>query len=122
VDGAWSGVTHVTYRFAQTSRVQFRTGLGYRQWTGLSSTTAFGADLMYGFDVFWGRPLVTSVTLDVGNLGAAVVAEARGTLGAMLGSVEIFAGYDHMAIEGTTSSLAAGVGLGGPLLGLRAWL
>jgi hypothetical protein len=120
-DYAWSGAAHVAYRFAQTSNVQFRTGIGYRQWTG-SNGAAFGIDTMYGFDVFWGPPLVSSVTLDLGTLGAALVAEARATLGVSLGPVEIFAGYDHVAIQGAVSTVRGGVGLGGPLLGVRAWL
>jgi hypothetical protein len=40
----------------------------------------------------------------------------------MIGSVEVLAGYDHVAVESTTSSITTSVGLGGPLLGLRVWL
>jgi hypothetical protein len=117
LDSAWLGSAHVSYRFAQTEHVQFRTGAGYRQWSD-SHGTELGVDLFYGIDVFWGRPLTTSMDVHVGNLSDAAVVQFRGTMGILIGRAEILAGYDHLAVQGRTADAA----LGGPLLGLRLWL
>jgi len=62
------------------------------------------------------------VNFDIGSLGDAVVLQIRGTLGVIIGRAEIFAGYDHVAMKSTIDQRSPGVGLGGPVLGLRVWL
>jgi hypothetical protein len=117
-DSAWLGNVHLAYRFAQSERVQFRAGLEMRQWIDPTGST-FGLDGLYAFDIFWGRPMTTSVDLSGGSLGKAWVAEARGTVGATLGFGEIFAGYDALWIGPTNGGSPAY--LGGPVAGVRAY-
>jgi hypothetical protein len=119
VDSAWLGRAHVAYRFAQGEHVQFRAGLGYRHWIDAHGSS-FGFDGLYAFDVYWGRPMTTSVELSGGTLGSAWSFEARGTVGVTVGLGEIFAGYDAVWIgsQDPTGPLAY---LGGPVVGLRTY-
>jgi hypothetical protein len=114
-----TGTSHLALRFAQSEAVQFRTGVGVRNWSDKTGTTA-GVDLSYGVDVFWGKPIVTSVTLNFGSLGSAFVFEVRGTIGVTIDRTELFAGYDHVAMANLDDS-RLGVGLGGPVVGARLW-
>jgi hypothetical protein len=111
------GAAHLGIRFAQSEHVIFRTGIGSRHWIDAQGAE-YGADLLYGVDVFWGRPVTTTLEGDVGFVGEAFVGRVRGTVGATLGPVEVFAGYDHVGILGD----GLGAALGGPLIGLRAFL
>ncbi|MEM7153589.1 MAG: hypothetical protein AAF799_12155 [Myxococcota bacterium] len=75
---------------------------------------ALGWNMSTGVDVFPGAPFVLSARVDRGQLGVAPVWRARATAGLIRKRFELFAGYDHTQIDR--------VALGGPLLGLRAWL
>ena len=75
---------------------------------------ALGWNMSTGVDVFPGSPFVLSARIDRGQLGVAPVWRARATAGLIRKRFELFAGYDHTQIDR--------VALGGPLLGLRAWL
>jgi hypothetical protein len=112
---ALHGTAHMAVRFAQAPRVELRTGAGVRAFS--LDRPLYGFDLMYGMDVFGKRPIVGRVELHIGTLGHAAAGEARLTLGYMLGKVELYAGYNHIAFwndAGTTR-------LTGPVAGLRAW-
>lgn len=78
----------------------------------------FGGDVSIGLDAFPVDPLVVSGELSAGMVGEAVVVQARGTLGLIVESVEIFAGYDYEALFAGSVQ----VDLGGPMLGVRGWL
>ncbi|MEM9459569.1 MAG: hypothetical protein AAGF11_35660 [Myxococcota bacterium] len=75
---------------------------------------AAGWNFTTSLDAFPGRPFVISARLDRGTLYQTPVWRARATVGLVRKRFELFAGYDHTQIER--------VALGGPLLGLRAWL
>jgi hypothetical protein len=111
-DSAVLGNAHLCYRFAQNPHLMFRAGVGYAHWIDAGGSE-FGFDSIYGFDVFPRKPLIVSVDLGLGSLGDAFAWRARATLGANLGPVELFAGYEHISI--------GSVPLGGPVLGARAW-
>lgn len=81
-------------------------GEGHREY-------ALGWNVGAGVDFFPVRPLVFSGRADVGRLWQATLVQGRATVGAMVGPLEIFAGYDHLQI--------GAVALGGPVLGLRGW-
>ncbi|HEY2516810.1 MAG TPA: hypothetical protein VGI39_38330, partial [Polyangiaceae bacterium] len=100
-------------------RVQFRIGLGTRQVSNVRGMQT-GFDLQYGFDVFWGKPFVSTVLLNVGNVGDAVVGQARVTFGAVIDRTEIFVGYEHTALS-SRDALNQDK-LGGPLIGVRVWM
>ena len=114
VKRAVSATSHVTYRFAQGSRFDFRTGVGVRMFA-LDAVRA-GVDLMYAVDAYIARSVVLRVELHGGTLGQALAAQARSTLGVMLWKAELYAGYDHTVFYRDGSAT-----LGGPIAGLRAW-
>lgn len=122
----WASLSNLnlSFRFAATRSVQFRTGIGYQHWfedqesqseeaLTVAERHRPGFQFHYGFDAYPGRPVTLSGEARVGNLGAALVLEARGTLGAALGPVELFGGYQALNI--------GGIGLGGPLVGVRGY-
>jgi hypothetical protein len=118
-ESAWMGKAHLAFRFAQGEHVQFRAGLGYRQWIDRGGSS-LGVDGLYAFDVFWGHPMTTSVELSGGTLGNAWAFEARGTLGVVVGAGEIFAGYDAPWI-GAGDGKGPTAYLGGPVAGVRVY-
>ncbi len=112
-DRQWIGSLWTSILFAQSPRVQFRTGLGAR-WMPLSNTeTALGAFFMYGADFYPVRPLILSIQGDVGVLGEASASTLRGTLGMIIGSVEVYGGYETFRID--NNNLDTWVG------GVRLW-
>jgi hypothetical protein len=116
---AWSGQTHLTYRFAQSEKAQFRAGVGLRHWAD-DRGSAFGVDFIYGIDIFWGRPITTSLEATGGWVGDAWAFGARGTIGVVMGNGEVFAGYDATWM-GDATGMGATAYLGGPVVGVRAY-
>ncbi|MFI5041838.1 MAG: hypothetical protein ACHQNA_08315 [Acidimicrobiales bacterium] len=116
---AWSGQTHVTYRFAQGEQAQFRAGLGLRHWADDAGST-YGLDMLYGVDIFWGRPVTTSLEATGGWVGHAWAFGARGTLGLLIGNTEVFAGYDATWLGDMNANTPAAY-LGGPVAGVRVY-
>lgn len=106
------GDLNLTIRFAQSRRVEFRSGLGARLMIDRGDV-AGGFNFTYGFDVYPARPVVVSASIDLGNLGRAFYLEGKGTLGMALRGMEIFAGYDATRI--------GDVVLHGPVAGIRGW-
>jgi hypothetical protein len=106
------GDANLTFRFAQSERAQFRAGLGARLMTDHLGTDA-GFNFTYGFDLFPARPLVISGAFDLGNLGQAFVFAGRATVGAALGRVELYAGYDVLLVDPVLFH--------GPVAGVRIW-
>lgn len=93
-------------------------GLGARQWIDAAGSV-FGIDALYGIDIFWIRPLTTSLEMTAGSLGSAWVFEPRATMGVVIGFGEVYAGYDALWIGSTNGGPTAN--LGGPVVGLRAY-
>jgi hypothetical protein len=116
---AWLGQSHVSVRFAQGPRVQFRAGLGARHWIDQTGSS-LGVDGLYAVDVFWGRPLTSTFEITGGSLGSGWAFETRATLGAAFGMGEVYAGYDAIWV-GPGGIDGAVAYLGGPLAGLRAY-
>jgi hypothetical protein len=124
-DWATLSAGRLVWRFAEATTVQFRTGLGVLHWYEDDDPQAevpltraererLGVDLGYGFDAFVHRPFVLAFEGRLGALGEAFLWQARGTLGAMWGPVEWYAGYHEVNV--------GGVSLGGPVTGLRGFL
>jgi hypothetical protein len=106
------GDTNLTFRFAQSERVQMHTGLGLRLQTNRYDTR-FGANFTYGADFFPARPVVVSAAFDAGNLSDTLVLHARATVGLVYGRWEGFVGYDFLRVNSAN--------LQGMLAGLRLW-
>jgi hypothetical protein len=111
-DVLFLGSTEVTFRFAQSERLQFFAGLGARM-SENDLRSRFGVNFTYGADIYPINPLVVSLSLDVGNLGSDLVFNAHATAGVLYKHVELFAGYDYLLI--------GPVDLQGALAGIRLW-
>lgn len=119
-DALYLGDTTLNFAPVALPGVVWRVGVGARYMTDARlpgsgpREYAAGWNFTTSLDVFPGRPFVISARVDRGMLYQTPVWRARGTVGLVRKRFELFAGYDHTQIEQ--------VALGGPLLGLRAWL
>jgi hypothetical protein len=105
------GDCNLVFRFAQSPRVEFRTGLGMN-WLSDSATTNLGFNFNYAADFFPQKPWVLSTAMDVGRLGYANLFHCRTTVGLLWHFLESYVGYDHYDIGRTsTNSLIAGLRL-----------
>ncbi|MCA9688959.1 MAG: hypothetical protein KC636_05075 [Myxococcales bacterium] len=78
--------------------------------TDLAQRTIVGVNFVSTrLHVFPRKPLALGLCADVGRLRAATFWRLRATVGATLGRVELFAGYEHLQI--------GDVPLGGPMIG-----
>jgi hypothetical protein len=117
VSSAWLGAAHVTYRFAQSDHVHFRAGAGIKHWIDPTGW-ALGPDVLYGVDIYWGRPMTTSLEATAAVLGKGWSTGARASVGVMIGQAELYAGYDGVWIGSARQPTAF---LGGPVAGFRAY-
>jgi hypothetical protein len=110
-DDLWTGDFNIVYRFAQSERVQFRSGLGFN-WLSDEIDTDFGFNFTYGADFFPAEPWVVSAVIDWGRLGNASLFHGRVTVGVVLDRFEIYTGYDYYDVGGTPlEGFIAGVGV-----------
>ena len=85
-------------------------GINY---AGLPNGVGVGPNLTSTVDLFVRRPLVMSARGDVGTVDGTPTMAARGTIGFMLRSFELYAGYDARRLDNLL--------LQGPMVGVRAW-
>lgn len=115
-DQLWLGDVNLSFVFAQTEHVQFRSGFGVRFMVdnkeGATQVDS-GFNFMYGFDWFPGPPFVFSAYGDLGSLGGAFVTDWRATAGLMVGGMQVYVGYKRIDI--------GEVAFGGPVFGVRSW-
>jgi hypothetical protein len=103
------GDCNLTFRFAQSPQVQFRTGLGFN-WLDDAQGTDFGFNFTYSVDVFPCKPWAMSASLDWGTLGRAELFRFRTTAGAMFHGIEAYIGFEYLDIDRTQlPGLLAGV-------------
>ena len=107
-----TGDVNVVYRFAQSERAQFYTGLGVN-WLSDQIGMEAGFNFTYGFDLFPIQPWVLSGSIDWGQLGKSSLFHGRGTVGVLLDRFELFTGYDYYNLEG--------VRLDGVIAGLQVY-
>ena len=117
---AGMGTAHVGLRFAQTEQITFRAAVGARVY-GNEEGVAGGFDFRYGIEIFPIYPVVISLEGTLGNVGEAFVGGGRGTVGFMLGPIELYVGYDHLTFEPLGGELRT-VHFGGPIGGVRGWI
>lgn len=106
------GDFNVVYRFAQSRRVQMRSGIGVN-WMHDADDTDYGFNFTYGGDWFPDDPFVVSTDFDWGRLGDASAIHSRVTGGVVLRNLEAFVGYDYLRIGDTR--------LRAMLAGVRVW-
>lgn len=96
------GDCNLVMRFAQSSRVQFHSGIGIN-WLADRNNADVGFNFTYGVDVFPVDPVVTSATVDLGKIGNANLIHFRGTVGAMITPrLHLYTGYDLLNLEGAS--------------------
>jgi hypothetical protein len=111
-DQLWLGDCNLTFRFAQTARVQFRAGLGFN-WLTDDARTDLGFNFVYGADFFPRKPWVLSAVLDAGTLGHAGLFRFQTTAGVMVNRLELYTGYEYADIGRTQWNALIG--------GIRLW-
>ena len=105
-DDLWTGDFNVTWRFAQSEPLQFRTGVGFN-WLTDRQDEDYGFNFTYGADLFPGDPWVLSSTIDWGRLGDATLFHNRTTIGVTQNGWGLYTGYDYFNVGGA---------------GLHAWI
>ncbi len=111
-DSLSTGDFNVFLRFAQSEKIEFRTGIGLN-WLDDSIDTNYGFNFTYGVDVFPAKPWVLSTTIDWGTLGRASLFHSRTTVGLLLDRYEFFTGYDYFRV--------GSVDIDGIVGGIRIW-
>ncbi|MBC7819808.1 MAG: hypothetical protein IAG10_23235 [Planctomycetaceae bacterium] len=110
-DTLWNGDVNLVYRFAQSQRAAFYTGLGVN-WLSDRFGSDAGFNFTYGADFYPAKPWVLSGSIDWGTLGHASAFHGRATVGVMLNRLEVFTGYDYYKLGSTSlPSFVAGVQL-----------
>ncbi|MCB9753678.1 MAG: hypothetical protein H6713_27365 [Myxococcales bacterium] len=81
----------------------------------ISARTLVGVNYVSArLEVFPKKPLVLKLGADAGRLRAADYWRLRASLGATIGKLELFAGYEHLQV--------GAVPLGGPMVGVVVWI
>lgn len=110
-DTLWNGDANIVYRFAQSQRAAFYTGLGVN-WLADRHAADAGFNFTYGADFYPANPWVISGSIDLGSLGHTSLFHGRATVGVMLNRLEVFTGYDYLKLGSTSlPSFVAGVQL-----------
>jgi hypothetical protein len=112
IDVAFMGREHLAIRFAESSRVQFYSGLGPQHFCD-GRSCIHGVDFTWGFEAFPSRPFVFGFEGALGNLDQAFAPGLRTHLGYLIGPVEASVGW-HQRWVGN-------VPLGGPFIGVSGW-
>jgi hypothetical protein len=106
----WTGDANLVYRLGDTKSMLLRFGLG-TNYVLREGDADFGYNLTYGADVFVKRPWLLSGEMDWGAIDGDKLLHWRVTAGAVVGSFEIYAGYDKVDLDRFTSDgPIAGVG------------
>lgn len=112
VDELTTGDLNLTFRFAQSETMQFRSGLGVNFLHNRGGTDA-GFNFTYGVDWYPTKLLISSTEIDWGYVGNASLFHFRTTLGVHYRRLETYVGYDYTNIET--------VELNGLVSGIRVW-
>lgn len=107
------GREHLNLRFAESSHVEFWTGIGPQHLVD-SRGWVHGIDVTWAFQAFPVNPLVIAAEGSLGNVGTAFAPGVRGEIGFMLNRFEVAMGYEQRWV--------GGIGLGGPFVSVTAWL
>jgi len=104
-----TGDANLVFRFAQSEKLQMRSGLGMNCLTD-SDASDFGFNFTYGGDWMPVRPWVISADIDWGRISHATLLHGRLTTGIQVNRVEVYTGYDHFNVGNVRiNSLIGGV-------------
>ena len=111
-DRMYRGDANLVYRFAQSSAIQMRTGIGLN-WMDIGTDIDTGFNFTYSGDWFPADPWIMSAELDWGRIGEAGIFHGRLTTGIHYHRLELFTGYDYVDIGDTQ--------IGNVVAGIRLW-
>lgn len=97
-----TGDVNVVFRFAQSERAEFYSGVGMNYLLDNVGGDEFGFNFTYGADFYPVKPIVLSSSFDLGRLGGATLFHGRATMGAVIHRVELYTGYDVYSIGGAS--------------------
>jgi hypothetical protein len=97
VDTAWLGDANVFIRFAQSEKMQMRSGIGIN-WLSDRQHSDVGFNFTYAGDFYPIEPWVISGEFDWGLLGDETLLHARVTTGLQYKGLEAYVGYDFVDI------------------------
>lgn len=93
-----TGDINLIYRFAQSERVEFYSGIGMNYLVDSGGKDALGFNFTYGADFYPVKPIVISSSIDLGRLGGASLIHGRATIGLIWKRVEVYTGYDVYSV------------------------
>lgn len=111
-DDLWTGDANLVFRFAQSARMQMRTGIGVN-WLADDLGSDFGFNFTYQGDFMPRKPWILSTEIDLGSLGDETLIHCRVTTGLQWRRAEWFIGYDYYEVGQTE--------LSGFVSGVRLW-
>jgi hypothetical protein len=111
-DQLWLGDANLVYRFAQSPKLQMRTGLGMN-WLADEFGSDVGFNFTYSGDFLPADPWIVSAEIDWGKLGHAGLFHGRATVGVHFHRLEVYAGYDYLDVGDTQINTAVS--------GVRIW-
>lgn len=103
-------------RIVDLPRAQVRLGLGGRLF-GDAAGPVLGADASLGLDILPVKPFMLVIEAQTGFVGAAWLAQLRGSIAIVRGSWSVYVGYEHVVLA-SSGGIAE---LGGPMIGLAFW-
>lgn len=95
-----TGDVNLVFRFAQSERAEFYSGVGMNYLLDNVGGDEFGFNFTYGADFYPVKPIVLSSSFDLGRLGGATLFHGRATVGAVIHRVELYTGYDVCSVGG----------------------
>ena len=95
-----TGDVNLVFRFAQSERAEFYSGVGMNYLLDNVGGDEFGFNFTYGADFHPVKPVVLSSSFDLGRLGGATLFRGRATIGAVFHRVELYTGYDVYSVGG----------------------
>ncbi len=117
----WAGIVGVrgAWAFTEGGPARARVMAGMISYLDARGDVS-GAEMGFGVDVFPGAPWVLSGEFTGGVLGRAGLLNGRASLGVLFGRTEVLVSWSHLWLLPFEDGVV--VDLGGPSLGLRAWL
>lgn len=99
------GALNVTYRFAQSPRLAFRSGIGLN-WLTDRTDSDLGFNWLYGAEWCPSEPLVLQADLEMGSLGDAFTMRTSVRMGMQFGRWQPYIGGETYRFDGQTTALA----------------
>lgn len=111
INELWNGDLNVIYKINAHPRYKLRTGAGVNWRTDDGSTIEVGFNTTYALEFMIRGPWMASASVDWGKLEDDSLFRWRATAGLLMGSWEVFAGYeDYKAGDDRFNGFLAGAG------------